>query len=144
MPSGIFRSNLKVTAIMKTRYILLACVLVASAAFAGEKPTVIQFKDLQAKLDANQGKMIAVRGGVDRVSPKQGMFTLADQNDAACGDGCTKASIVAAVPKELQAKMPKPKDEVIVVGKLQMTERGYALAVSELVVGKEAIKGYAN
>lgn len=122
---------------MKTKLILLCCTLAASAAFAADKPAVIQFKDLQAKLDANKDKVVAVHGGVDLVSPKKGMFTIADHKDAGCGDGCTKASIVATLPESLKAKMPKPKDEVILVGKLQMTDRGYKLEVSELSVVKK-------
>lgn len=127
---------------MKTKLILLCCAFAASAAFAGDQPTVILFKDLQPKLDANRDKVIAVHGGVDLVSEKLGMFTIADPKDAGCADGCAKASIVAMLSKALEAKLPKPKDEVIVVGKLQLTDRGYALDVSELIVGKEAVENY--
>lgn len=129
---------------MKTKLILLCCAFAASAAFAADKPTVILFKDLQAKLDANKDKVVAVHGGVDLVSAKQGMFTIADHKDAGCGDGCAKASIVAKLPEALKAKLPKLKDEVIVVGKLQMTDRGYALDVSELTVGKDAVKNFGK
>lgn len=127
---------------MKIKTILICCALAASTAFAGDKPAVIQFKDLQSKLDANKDKVIAVHGGVDLVSANQGMFTIADQNDAACGDGCAKASILANLPAELKAKLPKAKDEVIVVGKLTLTERGYAISMNQLVVGKDAIKAF--
>lgn len=127
---------------MKTRLILICCAFAASVAVAGEKPAVIPFAQLQPKLAANQDKVIAVSGGVDLVSQKLGMFTIADPNDAGCGDGCAKPSIVATLPEELKAKLPKPKDEVIAVGKLQMTDRGYMLSVSELAVGKDAVKEF--
>ncbi len=129
---------------MKTKSILLGFALAASAAFAGEKPSVIQFKDLQSKLDANKGKVIAVHGGVDLVSAKQAMFTIADQTDAGCGDGCAKASIVAMLPDGLKSKLPKAKDEVIAVGQLQMTDRGYTLAITDLIVGKDAVKNFSK
>lgn len=124
---------------MKTKLILLCCALAASAAVAAEKPAVIQFKDLQSQLDAKKDQTIAVHGGVDLVSARNSMFTIADHKDAACGDGCKKPSIIAKLPEELKAQMPKPKDEVVAVGKLQLTDRGYAIAVTELTVGKEAV-----
>lgn len=127
---------------MKITTILIACVLIASAAFAGDQPSIIQFTDLHPKLDANKDKIVAVHGGVDLVSSRQGMFTIADPDDAACGDGCSKAFIVANLPEALKSKLPKPKDEVIAVGKLVLTDRGYTISVNELVVGKEAIKEY--
>lgn len=129
---------------MKIKTILICCALAASTAFAGDKPAVIQFKDLQSKLDANKDKVIAVHGGVDFVSAKQGMFTIADHKDAGCGDGCAKASILAKLPEHLKAKLPKAKDEVVAVGKLEMTNSGYVLSVNELFVGKDAIKQFSK
>ena len=129
---------------MKTKLILLCCTLAASAAFAADKPAVIQFKDLYPKLAEHKDKVVAVHGGVNLASPKKGMFTIADQKDAGCGDGCAMASIVATLPANLTAKMPKPKDEVIAIGKLQMTDRGYTLAITELTVGKEAVQKFGK
>ncbi len=129
---------------MKTKLILLCCAFAATAAFAGDKPAVIQFKNLQTKLNANKDKVIAVQGGVDLVSEKLGMFTIADPSDAGCGDGCAKASIVAKLPESLKAQLPKPKDEVIAVGKLELTDRGYTIAVSDLTVGKEAVEKFGK
>lgn len=129
---------------MKTKLALLLCLLAAPLLSAADKPTVIPFKDLQTKLEANKDKTVAVLAGAELVSRAKGMFTITDPAEAGCGDGCAKPTLIAEVPKELQGQMPKVKDEVIVVGKLQMTERGYALAVTELVVGKEAVKRYGK
>jgi hypothetical protein len=128
---------------MKLKIIALCSLLAASVAVAQEKPAVVEFNDLVSQINSMKGKEIAVHGGVDLVSSSKGMFTINELGEAGCGDGCAKASIVASLPETLKSQLPKPKDEVVAVGKLQQSGRGYTLAVTKLAVGQEQIKALA-
>ena len=128
---------------MKLRILAICSVLAASVAVAQEKPAVVEFNDLISNIDSMKGKEVALHGGVDLVSASKGMFTISELGEAGCADGCAKVSIVASLPENLKAQLPKPKDEVVAIGKLEQSGRGYTLAVTRLAVGPEAIKSLA-
>jgi hypothetical protein len=128
---------------MKIKILALCSLLAASVAVAQEKPAVVEFNDLVSQINSMKGKEIAVHGGVDLVSASKGMFTISELGEAGCADGCAKASIVASLPETLKSQLPKPKDEVVAIGKLEQSGRGYTLAVTRLAVGPEAIKSLA-
>lgn len=128
---------------MKIKILTLCSVLAASVAVAQEKPAVVEFNDLVSHIDSMKGKEIAVHGGVDLVSASKGMFSIAEPGEAGCADGCAKLSIVASLPESMKSQLPKPKDEVVAVGKLQQSGRGYTLAVTKLAVGQDQIKALA-
>jgi hypothetical protein len=128
---------------MKLKILALCSLLAASVAVAQEKPAVVEFNDLVSKINSMKGKEVALHGGVDLVSSSRGMFTISELGEAGCADGCAKVSIVASLPETLKSQLPKPKDEVVAVGKLEQSGRGYTLAVTRLAVGIEAIKELA-
>ena len=128
---------------MKIKMLALCSILAASVAGAQEKPAVVEFDDLVSHIDSMKGKEIAVHGGVDLVSASKGMFSISELGEAGCADGCAKAAIVASLPENLKSQLPKPKDEVVAVGMLGQSGRGYTLAVTKLAVGPEAIKSLA-
>jgi hypothetical protein len=128
---------------MKLRILAICSVLAASVAVAQEKPAVVEFNDLVSSIDSMKGKEVAVHGGVDLVSASKGMFTISELGEAGCADGCAKASLVASLPENLKSQLPKPKDEVVAIGTLQQSGRGYALNVTKLAVGADQIKELA-
>jgi hypothetical protein len=128
---------------MKLKILALCSLLAASVAVAQEKPAVVEFNDLVSNIDSMKGKEVALHGGVDLVSSSKGMFTISELGEAGCADGCAKVSIVASLPENLRAQLPKSKDEVVAFGKLEQSGRGYMLAVTRLVVGQDQIKSLA-
>lgn len=128
---------------MKLKVLTLCSILAASMAVAQERPAVSEFDDLVSHIDSMKGKVVAIHGGVDLVSASKGMFTIAELGEAGCSDGCAKTSIVASLPENLKSQLPKPKDEVVAIGKLEQSGRGYTLAVTTLAVGADQIKELA-
>ncbi|OYV06546.1 MAG: hypothetical protein CFE26_05695 [Verrucomicrobiales bacterium VVV1] len=129
---------------MKTKLILLCCTLAASVAIAADKPAVIQFSDLESKFAEYKDKVVAVHGGVDIVLPKENKLIIADHNHPCCGQGCAGSSMVVMLPKNLKAQMAKAGDQVIAIGKLELTDRGYTLNITELIVGVEAVQKFGK
>lgn len=86
---------------------------------------------------------IAIHGKVGEVLADKGVFTLVDlKKMPGCKDGCCpKTDIPLRVPSSAYSgTMPKPEDEVIVVGNLTTTPAGgYQIAVEEVRQGDKAI-----
>jgi len=86
---------------------------------------------------------IAIHGKVGAVMADKGVFTLVDlKKMPGCKDGCCpKTDIPIRVPSdEFTGNLPKPDDEVIVVGVLSTTEaEGYQIDVQIVRIGEQAI-----
>jgi hypothetical protein len=86
---------------------------------------------------------IAIHGKVGAVMADKGVFTLVDLKKLpGCKDGCCpKTDIPIRVPSDqFTGNLPKPDDEVIVVGELSTTEaNGYQIDVQIVRIGEQAI-----
>ncbi len=112
----------------------------AGSLFAEEKPQLIALASLLTNPEHYLGQTVATQAIVDESDAATGKLKLTEVKTAGAAKNAKPAFLPATWSKSDGNPFPQNGQEAIVIGQIQMQNKGPLLQASNIITGKEAIR----